>query len=30
MKIPLFGLFHSRDKPQNSVSAAPVFYFGSG
>jgi len=29
MKNPLFGLFHSRDKPQNSVSAAPVFYFGS-
>lgn len=29
MKIPFFGLFHSRDKPQNAVSAAPTFYFGT-
>ena len=35
MKNPLTRLFHSRDKPgkrpspQNSVSAAPTFYFGS-
>jgi HK97 family phage portal protein len=29
MKNPFLGLFHSRDKPQNSVSAAPVFYFGT-
>ena len=27
--IHLFGLFHSRDKPQNSVSAAPTFFFGT-
>ncbi|MEA5067815.1 MAG: phage portal protein, partial [Christensenellaceae bacterium] len=25
----LLGLFRSRDKPQNAVSAAPAFYFGS-
>lgn len=29
MKNPLLGLFHSRDKPQNSVSAAPAFFFGT-
>ena len=35
MKNPLTRLFHSRDKPgrrpspQNAVSAAPAFYFGS-
>ena len=29
MKIPFLGLFHSRDKPQNAVSAAPTFYFGT-
>ena len=33
MKNPFSGLFRARDKPQDSVSAAPVFYFctsGSG
>jgi hypothetical protein len=25
----LRGLFRSRDKPQNAVSASPAFYFGS-
>ena len=33
MKHPFSGLFRARDKPQDSVSAAPVFYFdasGSG
>jgi len=29
MKNPFFGLFRSRDTPQNVVSAAPTFYFGS-
>ena len=29
MKNPFIGLFHSRDKPQNAVSAAPTFYFGT-
>lgn len=29
MKNPFFALFHPRDKPQNAVSAAPVFYFGT-
>jgi len=29
VRNPLQYLFHSRDKPQNSVSAAPVFYFGT-
>ncbi|MDD3882589.1 MAG: phage portal protein [Eubacteriales bacterium] len=29
MKIPFLGRFHSRDKPQNAVSAAPTFYFGT-
>ena len=28
MKNPLLGLFRSRDKPQNVISAAPAFYFG--
>ncbi len=30
MKNPFSGLFRARDKPQDSVSAAPVFYFGTG
>ena len=33
MKNPFAGLFRARDKPQDSVSAAPTFYFdtsGSG
>lgn len=29
MNHPLARLFRSRDKPRNSVSAAPAFYFGS-
>ena len=29
MKNPFAGLFRARDKPQDSVSAAPVFYFGT-
>ena len=29
MKNPLFGWFHSRDKPRNAISAAPTFFFGS-
>ena len=29
MKDPFSGLFRARDKPQDSVSAAPVFYFGT-
>ena len=29
MRNPLLGLFRSRDKPQNAVSATPTFYFGS-
>ncbi|MEA5013452.1 MAG: phage portal protein [Candidatus Limiplasma sp.] len=29
MKKTFLGLFRSRDKPQNAVSAAPAFYFGS-
>ena len=29
MKNPFSGLFRARDKPQESVSAAPVFYFGT-
>lgn len=29
MKIPFSGLFKARDKPQNAVSSAPTFYFGS-
>ena len=29
MKNPFSGLFRARDKPQDSVSAAPVFYFGT-
>ena len=29
MKNPLSGLFRARDKPQDAVSAAPTFYFGS-
>lgn len=29
MNNPLARLFRSRDKPRNSVSAAPAFYFGS-
>ena len=28
MKIPFYGLFHSRDKPQNAVSSVPSFLFG--
>ena len=28
MKNPFLTLFRARDKPQDSVSAAPVFYFG--
>ena len=28
MRNPLLGLFRSRDKPQNAVSAMPTFYFG--
>ena len=29
MKNPFSGLFRARDKSQDSVSAAPVFYFGT-
>ena len=29
MKNPFSGLFRARDKPQDSVSAAPVCYFGT-
>ena len=29
MKNPFSGLFRARDKPQDSVSAAPTFYFGT-
>lgn len=29
MKNLLSGLFHSRDKPHNAISAAPTFFFGS-
>ena len=29
MKLPFLQRFHSRDKPQNAVSAAETFYFGS-
>ena len=29
MKNPFSGLFRAHDKPQDSVSAAPVFYFGT-
>ena len=29
MKNPFSGLFRARDKPQDSVSAAPIFYFGT-
>ena len=29
MKNPFSGLFRARAKPQDSVSAAPVFYFGT-
>ena len=29
MKNPFSGLFRARDKPQDSVSAAPMFYFGT-
>ena len=29
MKNPFSGLFRARDKPQDSVSAAPVFYVGT-
>ena len=28
-RLFFFGLFRARDKPQDSVSAAPVFYFGT-
>ena len=27
--MKLFGRFKARDKPTDSVSSAPVFYFGS-
>ena len=29
MKNPFAALFRARDKPQDSVSAAPTFYFGT-
>lgn len=29
MKKTFLGLFRSRDKPQNAVSAAPAFFFGA-
>lgn len=29
MKNPFTGLFRVQDKPQDSVSAAPMFYFGT-
>lgn len=29
MKNPFTRLFHARDKPKDSVSSAPTFYFGS-
>ncbi len=29
MKNPLTALFRARDKPKDSVSAAPTFYFGT-
>ena len=29
MKNPFIALFRARDKPQDSVSAAPMFYFGT-
>ena len=29
MKNPFTALFRARDKPRDSVSAAPVFYFGT-
>ena len=29
MKNPFTALFRARDKPQDSVSAAPTFYFGT-
>lgn len=29
MKNPFSMLFRARDKPQDSVSAAPLFYFGT-
>ena len=28
MKNPFSGLFRARDKPKDSVSAAPTFFFG--
>ena len=28
MKNPFTGLFRARDKPKDSVSAAPTFFFG--
>lgn len=28
MKNPFAGLFRARDKPKDSVSAAPTFFFG--
>ena len=29
MKNPFTALFRARDKPQDSVSSAPTFYFGT-
>lgn len=29
MRNPFSGFFRSRDKPQNAISAAPTFFFGS-
>ena len=29
MKNPFSGFFRQRDKPQNAISAAPIFFFGS-
>ena len=29
MRNPFTALFRARDKPQDSVSAAPTFYFGT-
>lgn len=29
MKNPFLGLFRTRDKPRDEISAAPTFHFGS-
>lgn len=29
MKNPFARMFHARDKPQDAMSSAPTFYFGT-